>query len=269
MNRRYSCAIIVFILFHCCFSAIGQTISLVEKILLSEEPVSASIDKADNIYIAGNKGSVFKYDKNGEMLFTYSPQRPGNIKNIEAQSTLNTFLFYEGLQEFRFLNRFMTLITTQNFPSDVFARLATPSSDNNLWVFDDQDYTLKKINLNYFEADIATSLSNIVSQNFEGNHLKEYQNFVFLSDANTGIYVFDNLGNYIKLIPLESVHYFNFYEDKVYFLNNSSLVFHDLYSSEKKFIEIDSEEEYSFALVSGNYVYLVSKASLDIYFVML
>lgn len=269
MNKKYPWTIVVFIQFYCCFSASGQAISFAERIPLLEEPVSVSIDKTENVYIAGNKGSIFKYNNNGEILFTYSPQSTGNIRNIEAQSTLNIFLFYEGLQEFSFLNRFMTLISTQDFTPDIYARLATPSSDNNLWVFDDQDFTLKKINLHYFEAEMATSLSNVVSPDFQGNHLKEYQNFVFLSDINTGIYVFDNLGNYIKLIPLESVHYFNFYKDEIYFLHDARLHFYDLYSSEEKFVEIDSEEKYSFALVSESYVYLISKNFLDIYLVTL
>lgn len=254
-------------LFFCLLSFLvnAQAITLLERIPLIEGPVSVSIDRTDHIYLAGEKGNVYKYDETGELLLTYSPQKPGRIKSMEAWSTLNVFIFYEGLQEFSFLDRFLTHISTQRFGSDIYARLATSSSDNNLWIFDDQDYSLKKINLNYFEPQIMTPLSNIINKDFTGRKLKEYQNFLFLSDENTGVYVFDNLGNYIKLLPFTSASFFNFHKTELYFLNNSRLEFYDLYSAETRSVEIPTGNEYLYALVTENYLYLISKKFLDIY----
>lgn len=254
-------------LFFCLLSFLvnAQTITLAERIPLIEEPISVSIDRTDHIYIAGEKGNVYKYYSNGELLYTYSPQKPGRVKNLEAWSTLKLLVFYEGLQEFTFLNRFLTHISTQKFGSDIYARLATISSDNNLWVFDDQDYTLKKINLNYFEPQIVATLSNIISDDFIGRNLREYQNFVFLSDENSGIYVFDNLGNYIKLLPFTSASFFNFHKTELYFLNNTQLEFYDLYSAETRSVEIPTDNDYLYALVTEDHLYLISKKYLDIY----
>lgn len=251
----------------CCFSAKAQNVSHINKIPLPEAPVSVSIDRTNHIYLGGNKGNIYKFDDSGELLLSFSPQKQGNIKNVEAWSTLNTFVFYEGLQEFSFLDRFLTLITTQKFDREVYARLATISSDNNLWVFDDQDYSLKKINLNYFEADILTPLNNIVSGDFQGKHLREYQNFVFLSDAAQGIYVFDNFGNFIKKLPFESISYFNFSKNELYFLTGSTLTFYDIYSAETRFIELPTptEKSYDFALIAENRLFMISGSSLDIY----
>lgn len=265
MKHKATFSFVILILQFCSFLANGQNTSLLKKISLLEEPVSVSIDRSDHIYVGGGKGNVYKYNKSGELLFTYSPQKPGNIKSIEAWSTLNTFLFYEGLQEFSFLDRFLTLLTTQKLANDVYARLATISSDNNIWVFDDQDYALKKINLNYFEPEILTSLTNVVGSDFQGSHLREYQNFVFLSDGGKGIYVFDNFGNFIKKLPFNKISYFNFYKNELYFLNNSTITFYDIYTTESRFVEIETDEKYIFALFADNMLCMVSKSSLDIY----
>lgn len=238
---------------------------LLDEIPLMEEPVTVSVDRNEQIYLGGSKGNIYKYDNAGELLFTFSPQRQGNIKNVEAWSTLNTFVFYEGLQEFSFLDRFLTLITTQKFDADLYARLATISADNNLWIFDDQDYALKKINLNYFVDDIHTPLNNLVSGNFNGTHLREYQNFVFLADSNKGIYIFDNLGNYIKELPFQGVFSFNFHKNELYFLNESTLTLYDIYSTKTRHFELRTDKKYNFALITDQKLFLLSKSSLDIY----
>lgn len=252
-------------LFCCSNSVTAQPTSFIEKIPLLDTPVSVSIDRTSHIYVAGKKGNIYKYNSDGELLFTHSPQKQTNVKSVEAWSTLNTFVFYEGLQEFSVLDRFLTPITTQKFRNQIYARLATISSDNNLWVFDDQDYSLKKINLNYFEADILTSLNNIVSGELHGTHIREYQNFVFLSNAAAGIYVFDNFGNFIKELPFKGVSYFNFHKNTLYFLNDSKLTLFDIYSSDVKELELETEQKYTFALITEHKLFLFSGESVDVY----
>src|SRR5690606_18924570 len=154
------------------------------------------------------------------------------------------------VQEFRFLERFLTHITTQKLDCDIYARLATPSSDNNLWIFDDKDHSLKKSNLNHFDAEILTSLNNLFGGTFQVSHLREYQNFVFLSDAKNGIYVFDNFGNFIKQLPFSGASYFNFHKNELYFIDGSALTFYNIYSTETRHLELNTDQKYSFGLVS-------------------
>lgn len=242
-----------------------QTLSLLHSIPLTNAPVAVSIDRTDHIYLADAKGSLLKYDKSGMLLFTYSPNKSGSIKNVEAWSALNVLLFYEGLQECRFLNRFLAPTTTQTLDPDIFARLVTTSSDNNLWVFDDKDFSLKKINLNYNTVEINTTLSNVMKHGFQGKFMKEYQHLVFLSDMNTGVYVFDNLGNYIKMLPFPNVQYFNFFQNKLYFLADNTIHFYELYTGEENYITLPAEENYLFVLASENRLFLISKKRMDIY----
>src|SRR5690606_16619173 len=118
---------------------------------------------------------------------------------------------------------------------------------------------------NYFEPQIMTPLSNIINRDFIGRNLKEYQNFVFLSDENSGIYVFDNLGNYIKLLPFTSATFFNFHKSELYYLDNSQIVFYDLYSTDSRTVGVSTEDEYLYTLVTDHHLYLISKDYLDIY----
>ena len=243
----------------------GQTISLERKIPLANRAVTGSIDRAGNIYIADERGSLVKMDSAGVLRYTYSPDRKGNIEYVEAWETLNVLLFYENLQEYRLLNRFLTQVATKSLPQNIFASLLAPSSDNNIWVFDNKDFALKKLNTGYNALEIVTDLSGIVKENFEGEHLREYQHMIFLADYHSGIYVFDNLGNYIKTIPFYKVHYFNFLQNKLYFLRGNEVLFYDLYTGEERIVSIPTEQAYALVLATDTRLYCVSREGVDIY----
>lgn len=249
-----------------CFSqAYGQAIVLERQVPLDSRAATGSIDRAGNIYIADDKGSLFKMDSAGTLLHSYSPNRKGTIAYVEAWETLNVLLFYEDLQEYRLLNRFLTHVATKSFTPNIFARLLAPSSDNNIWLFDDSDFALKKFNTGYNALEIVTDLTGIVDANFQGEHLREYQHLVFLADYHAGIYMFDNLGNYIRTLPFTQVGYFNFLQDKLYFLKDNKVHFYDLYTGEYSTLTTPSEQEYRFVLATDTRLYCVSRRALDIY----
>lgn len=249
----------------CISQVYGQSITLERKIPLDNRAVTGSIDRSGNIYIADDRGSLIKMDSTGTVLYTYSPDRKGKIEYVEAWETLNVLLFYEDLQEYRLLNRFLTQVATKSLNQSIFARLLTPSSDNNIWVFDDSDFALKKFNTGYNTLEIVTDLSGIVDVNFQGEHLREYQHLIFMADYHSGIYVFDNLGNYIRTLPFAHVRYFNFLQNKLYILSEGKVHFYDLYTGEERTVSAPNGQEYELVLATDTRLYLISKPAVEIY----
>src|SRR5690606_34067409 len=98
MLRSLNCALVNKFLnavYVCCLSLLyvnqgyGQSMSLETKIPLTHRAVTGSIDRAHNIYIADVRGSLYKMDSVGTLLYTYSPDKKGNIEYVEAWETLN------------------------------------------------------------------------------------------------------------------------------------------------------------------------------------
>lgn len=249
----------------CISQVYGQSITLERKIPLDNRAVTGSIDRSGNIYIADDRGSLIKMDSTGTVLYTYSPDRKGKIEYVEAWETLNVLLFYEDLQEYRLLNRFLTQIAAKSLNQSIFARLLTPSSDNNIWVFDDSDFALKKFNTGYNTLEIVADLSGIVDVDFQGEHLREYQHLIFMADYHSGIYVFDNLGNYIRTLPFAHVRYFNFLQNKLYLLSEGKVHFYDLYTGEEHTVSAPNGQEYELVLATDTRLYLISKPAVEIY----
>lgn len=237
--------------------------------------LKVSQDRYYNFYVADERGNLFKYDSLGNELLRYSPQRKADITLIEAWRTVNIFLFYRELQEYTLLDRFLTNSNgnfkfvnevENNEKSIGFARLATLSSDNNLWVFDDEDFSLKKYDTKINRTILNTSLDLILdAQYYDLNFIREYQNLVFINDKNSGILVFDNLGNYKNKLPFKGLNYFNFLDNSIYFIQNGKLVLYDLYKGGRKEFPLPEGKAYNYVLLSHSMAYLAGKDFVDLY----
>lgn len=249
--------------------------NLVKSISTSVQKVS--IDPYFNFYTADKNGNVFKYDSLGNQLLGFSPSKKADVTLLEAWRTLNIFIFYRDLQEYNILDRFLTT-SNGNYSftpeGDLiernigFARLATLAADNNLWIFDDQDFSIKKYNPVTEQVIIHSSLDLILDPNYyDLTYVREYQNLLFIADKNSGILVFDNLGNYKTKFPFTGVSYFNFIGNQMYFIFNKQLVVYDIYTAKQVIVPLPNpgSKDYIFALAGNNRYYFFTKDCVDIY----
>ncbi|ELR73088.1 hypothetical protein C900_05723 [Fulvivirga imtechensis AK7] len=230
------------------------------------EPLVVSIDRLNNIYIADKKGNLKQYT-HGQLNQVFSPQQTGEITLVEAWNPLKIFLFYADFQEYIFLDRFLT--SAQRYSSrdlSSFSGLITISADNNLWVVDYVDFGLRKYNINFRQFTIETPFDLLLDpDNYEITFIREYQNLVFISDKASGILIFDNMGNYLRKIPVKGTDYFTFHKDQLYYLTNNGreLVAQHIYSSQK---EVHSLPESAlFAVSYDKHIAVITEDSLKIY----
>lgn len=233
-----------------------------------KEPTEVSIDRGGNIYFATFQGDIIRYDPNLENKYIFSPNNPNTTTVLEAWQGLRIFSFHRDLQLYRLINRNLSLNEDYSFPSNQigFAEMATPSYDNNIWVIDQIDFSLKKYDLFINKISSRTALNMLLDpNNYEILHCKEYQNRLFISTRNFGILIFDNFGNYIKTYQNKGVTFFNFWEDTMYFLEENTLVKLNLYKEEMTFTELPSQASWLFALIYEDRTYLFSKSQLALY----
>ena len=201
-------------------------------------PEAASIDRQGYLYFASKDGTIEKYDSNGKMLYHFSPQRKAAPTLLEAWQGLRVFAYYQNFQEYLFLNRFLTdseRYPLQSLSISNFSGLATLSGDNNLWLFDNNTLAVKKVDLNNGETILDNILSLSLSvKNIQPTFMREYQNLLFVGDKNSGVLVFDNLGNYMDTIPLKGGAYFSFSENSLVSIEEGQIVLVDIYSKQKR-----------------------------------
>lgn len=232
-------------------------------------PITAvSMDRYGLFYAANEQGNIYKYDSTGALLFTYSPPKKSDITLLEAWRNVNIFVFNRSFQEFVFLDRFMSPSTTNKIKSSTvgFARLATTSNDNNLWLIDETDFSLKKYNLNSGNIDLSTPLDLVLDPSvYEMNFMREYQNLVFLNDKNSGIFIFDNMANYKTKIPVKGLSMIGFYNDELYLQEGDSLTFINIYTYAERKESLPELGNFQYIVYTASRLYLFNEKSIYVF----
>jgi hypothetical protein len=219
---------------------------------------SLSINRGDFLFVAENSGSVLKYDWDGNKVLTYSSDRIAPISNLEAIMTSKIFIFFNDLQQYLILNRFMSLISDLHFPPDIigFGRNATLATDNNIWVIDDNDFSLKKFSPQYSEILLVTSFDLLLDDTrYDIKDIAEYQNRLYICDAYKGILVFDNMGNYLDSISERNINKLSFYRNYLISTNGQTLNFINLYG-------LPGWEN---VVCGEGFIYLINKGEVSVY----
>ncbi len=254
----------------CLSQIMAQTyqLDLLRKVTMAE-PQMVSTDIYNHIYIADEQGNVTQYNAQGDSLLRYAPPQPARIHILEAWKGLKILLFYKDLQSYTWLNRF--LVATQNKVLQNeqigFTRLLSYAADGNLWLFDDQDFSLKKFQDNQNKVLLTTPCDLLFSpRNYQLTFLREYQNQVFLIDKNSGIFIFDNFGNFKKKLDIRNVNFVTFLGDYVTYIQENVLYLQHLYQNQLHKIILPIEHHYKdFFAITATHLYLFSGNQMLVY----
>lgn len=247
----------------------AQQIKPLTSVQVPGKAVAVSYDPYGFAYIGDEKGNFYKLDSLGKQMVNYSPPRRGAISSIEAYRNVNIFIFYRDFQVFYYIDRFLNASQSLSFNPDKvgYARLATPALDQSIWVVDDADFTLKKYNTTYQSVDISTPMDLLIDpRSYDMNFMKEYQNLLFINDANSGVLIFDNMGNYKTKIPVVGLTYFSFYEESlVYSKGDGKIHMVHLYTYNDIVIEHADFVGVKEVFISNQKLYSLKNNALQIY----
>ena len=240
------------------FEAIGQP-SVIDSLLLENKITAFSKNRSGDIFLAFEGGAITKYNGSLDSLISFSPNKIGDITRIEAGHGFQIFTFYSEFQEFAIMDRFLTRDTRYELSqtSANYIYNCVFSRDQNLWAFEENQMRLVKINLSIREVEIEVPLEFIIdSQDHKISFIKEYQNLVFIVDELSGIYIFDNLGNYLRKVEAQGVKQCSFNEDNLYYVEENQLQILSLYSKDRQSIKLP-EDQYLGVIATPENLYLI------------
>ncbi|MGK0365613.1 MAG: hypothetical protein ACI85O_002679 [Saprospiraceae bacterium] len=187
-------------------------------------------DRLCNIYLINDNYEVVKYTPSGQETYRYSNTRLDRPTFIDATDPFNILVFYPDYQTIILLDRTMTHTATLNFSDfDFFNVNAVAfSSDNKLWVYDELNFRLKKIDRNGKTIQESDDLSLLLDSDFKPNFLVERELKVFVNDPNVGILVFDAFGQYVKRLDFRGLADFQVSRNLLIFRDekNEAQIFH-------------------------------------------
>ncbi len=201
--------------------------------------VEVAQDYNEQFYLVLENGDLQRISaKDDGQALIYSPVKKARISQLDVSNPLRLFLFYEDLQEYVILDRFLTESGRYGLTAYTsYAGMAAPSLNNLIWIVDMADFSLSKIDPQREQVQIRVPLPQVLDPDLsEFTFLREYQNLLFLVDKKSGIYIFDNLGNFLRSIEAGSVIGLRFLNKKLYYVvedNPQTVYTQDIYSGER------------------------------------
>jgi hypothetical protein len=235
---------IIIILILTCFYGIAEG---QEKVISAEGITDAEIDTQGNIYLSTEKGAILKYNPSYQFITAYASNEVVPVSSLDVSFHFRIFGFYQSQQSYILLDRNFKLLNEVRLEPELIgnAVVASYSSDNLVWLFDEMDFSLLKFNptLNQLVIDIKLPLL-IETERFFVIQLEEYQNRIYLNNAGDGIYVFDLLGNFLKKLEISTDHIFKIGSDCIFFIDGSLLKSFQVYTNEERIIRKIENKNY-------------------------
>ncbi|AMR29036.1 hypothetical protein A0257_19315 [Hymenobacter psoromatis] len=203
------------------------------KVLTLPNPGAASLDRRGTLYLADQDNNLRQLARDGQLLNTYSPAQPGHIAVIEAWNQNSLLVFYDDRQQVLLLDRFLAPLSEIRLADyiDGTVRTATLAPDGLLWLLDESALTLREFDPQALRVVQSTPLDLIIGHSRpDFRFMRQYQNNVYLVDHTSGIFVFDNLGNYRKKLPFTGLDFIAFRGDELVYLAQGQLHFFHLYN---------------------------------------
>jgi hypothetical protein len=211
---------------------------------VSDTIVYATVDRPGDLYLITTSGQIQKYDKDGKLKIVYKHKIVPTI--FEGRDGARLFAYYRDEQQYDYLSPSFEPLSSYKidpaFAIDPY--LICTSGEHKLWVLDEADHSLKKVNVQKGEVEIEVLIDSTVIQNANSfSMMREYYGFVFLLNPAKGIYIFNGMGRLIKTIDTKGIHTFNFLGEELYYLTGKKIVFVDLFSADSRELPLEKPSQ--------------------------
>lgn len=159
---------------------------------------SFEVGNLGELYLIDINNQLKKYDDNGDSIGVFNQvARYGKLSYVEAQNPWKTILFYKNFSTIVLLDKFLKVQGSINLRNLNINKVqaVTTSYDNNIWLFDEQDGKIKKIddsgNLLFESTDFRRLFDSMPTP----EKIIDRDGFLYLYDSQKGIYIFDYYGS--------------------------------------------------------------------------
>lgn len=227
---------------------------------IAEQVYCVAIDPLHQIYYINAQKQLVKLSSLQEKEYVYSDLMIDDQTQIITQNPFKIILFKKDIGDIIVLdNRLNVTVKTNLFDLGYFSVSGlTFSIDNQyIWIFDVERQQLVKLDQQYKPVYHSNNLTQVLSQKIQPHQLLVFENSIYLLDQNSGIYLFDNVGNYSKKIPILHAEKMWVIANKIYFFREGQIWFYDpLLFEEMPFYSLPRYEQVE---LTRNFILGISK----------
>ncbi|HUZ59403.1 MAG TPA: hypothetical protein VMU83_11535 [Hanamia sp.] len=208
--KKYFFFLFVLNIFYCPH-ILAQNDSLFRFLKQIDFPVSSfAVDNIGELYLITPDNQLKKYNERGDSVGVFNQvTQYGKLDYVDAQNPWKVILYYKNFSTIVLLDKYLNIVTAINLNKyNIFrVQAVTTSYDNNIWLFDEQTYTLIKMDDNGNILSQSVDFRLLFNSAPDPEKIIDRDGFVYLYDPQKGIYIFDYYGNFKS--KLDFLHWKN------------------------------------------------------------
>jgi len=227
-----------------------------------------NVDNLDNIYLL-NSNQLKKITAAGDSVAVFNDvKKYGNPSFIDVTNPLKALLYYKNFSTVVVLDRFLTVRNTINFRKQniFYVNNVTLSYDNYIWIFDEEDFKLKKIDEEGKLLQATTDWRLLFDSVPAPVKIVDKNNYVYLYDPEKGFYIFDYYGGFKNRLTFLNWTNIEVTGNTVYGFSNNNLYSYELKSLQLKEYRLPGFfGKFNAIKAMNGKVYLLNENGIDIY----
>jgi hypothetical protein len=228
-----------------------------------------NVDMLDNLYLITAGNQLKKLNSNGDSLAVFNDvKKYGNPSYIDVNNPLKILVYYKNYSTVVMLDRLLTHRNTINLrKQNIFSVQAMATSyDNNIWLFDEQDLKLKKIDEEGSLIMESSDMRQLVDSVPSPQLIIDSDNLVYLYDDKKGFYIFDYYGALKNTIPFLNWTDVAISGERMMGFSDRKLFSYQLKSLNLKTYQLPAFfSDYDAIKAMNGKVYLLKKDAVEIY----
>jgi hypothetical protein len=165
--------------------------------VINDDVIDFTVDNLDNMYLLTGRNQLKKLDANGDSVAIFNDVKKfGQASLIDVSNPLKILLYYKDFATVVVLDRFLNIRNSIDLRKQgIFQVKAIGQSyDNKIWVYDEVENKLKKIDEDGKLLQETTDFRLLLGQAPSPVKIFDEDKYVYLYDSLQGVYVFDYYG---------------------------------------------------------------------------
>jgi hypothetical protein len=158
-----------------------------------------NVDNLNYLYLVNQDNQLKKIAPNGDSVAVFNDvRRYGKLYSLDLANPLKILLYYKNFSTVVVLDRLLNIRNSIDFrKQNIFRVKALAASyDNNMWIFDEQDLKLKKIDEQGKVLMETVDCRQLFDSVPSPEQIIDRDGFVYLYDPAKGFYIFDYYGSF-------------------------------------------------------------------------
>ena len=227
-------------------------------------------DNLQNIYlISSNTNQIKKLNSNGDSVAVFNNTvRYGKIYSLDVTNPLKVLVYYKDFSTVVILDRFLATRTTIDFRrlGITQARAIAQSYDGNIWLYDEGEGKIKKMDENNNVLLESSDLRLVFDDSLSPQKIIDNNGQLYLYDNRLGWLIFDYYMAFKKRLPFDHWQDVNAndnvlsgrHSDRFLYASQNDIDFHSLRSNVSFTDVIKTERQ-------QNKLYVLTKDGLSLY----